>query len=280
VIEVEGLAKLYGDFAAVDGVSFSVGPGELLGLVGHNGAGKTTTLRCLAGVFPATKGIIRIGGYDIKADPIKAKRELAYFPDEPRLFDNLTVRQHLEFVARLYQTPDAAARTPALLAELELTEKADVLPGELSRGMKQKVALACGLIHKPRVLIFDEPLTGLDPLAIRRTKETIRRLGAEGASLIISSHLLHLLEELCTHVLIMQKGKAVAYGRMDEVRRSFSQGGDETLEDVFVRIAMASSAPPPPPMPPRGAATVSGDEATSPPLPPPSAPDPGKTDAP
>jgi ABC-2 type transport system ATP-binding protein len=250
MIEVEGLTKLYGEFAAVTDLSFSVGPGQVLGLVGPNGAGKTSTLRCVCGIIPATRGRIRIGGEDLSQSPVLAKKQLAFFPDEPRLFDYLTVRQHLEFTARLYQVADAADRIPPLLASLELTDRADHLPAELSRGMKQKVALACGLIHSPAVAFFDEPLTGLDPLAIRRVKDTIRRLGQEGAAIVISSHLLHLLEELCSHVLILKQGLRVAYGTLDDVRREFAGSGAASLEDVFVRIATDDSAGSVPPAPP------------------------------
>jgi ABC-2 type transport system ATP-binding protein len=242
MIEVEELTKMYGDFAAVTDLSFSVGPGQVLGLVGPNGAGKTSTLRCLCGIIPASRGRIQIAGADLSQSPVSAKKQLAFFPDEPRLFDYLTVRQHLEFTARLYQVADAADRIPQLLVDLELVDRADHLPGELSRGMKQKVALACGLMHSPAVAFFDEPLTGLDPLAIRRVKDTIRRLGQEGAAIVISSHLLHLLEELCSHVLILKEGRRVAYGTLDGVRREFSGSSDASLEDVFVRIATEDSS--------------------------------------
>jgi ABC-2 type transport system ATP-binding protein len=167
MIEVTGLSKLFGHFTAVRDLSFSVGPGEVLGLVGPNGAGKTTTLRTLAGIIPPTTGVIRIAGHDLLKTPIQAKRALAFFPDEPRLFDYLTVRQHLAFVARLYGVPNHEAAAQPLLEELEIADRADNLPGELSRGMKQKLAIACGLLHAPSVMIFDEPLTGLDPLGIR-----------------------------------------------------------------------------------------------------------------
>ncbi len=250
MIEVEGLTKLYGDFAAVTDLSFTVRPGELLGLVGPNGAGKTSTLRCLAGIIPPTRGRLHLAGHDLLADPISAKHGLAFFPDEPRLFEYLSVRQHLEFTARLYQVADAAARIPRLLTELELTDKADHLPAELSRGMKQKVALACGLIHSPRVVFFDEPLTGLDPLAIRRMKDTIRRLGQDGAAIVISSHLLHLLEELCTHLLILKAGRRVAYGTLAEVRQTFAGSDAASLEDVFIRIATEDTSPALPPVQP------------------------------
>ncbi|MBN9693162.1 MAG: ABC transporter ATP-binding protein [Verrucomicrobia bacterium] len=249
MIEVEGLTKLYGEFVAVSELSFTVRPGELLGLVGPNGAGKTSTLRCLAGIIPPSHGRIRIAGHDLALDPVPAKQQLAFFPDEPRLFDYLSVRQHLEFTARLYQVADAETRIGPLLTELELTDKVDHLPAELSRGMKQKVALACGLIHSPKVVFFDEPLTGLDPLAIRRMKDTIRQLGRDGAAIVISSHLLHLLEEVCTHVLILKKGLRVAYGTLDEVRQTFALEGS-SLEEVFIRIALDESPVVPPRLPP------------------------------
>ena len=172
VIEVENYSKLYGDMVAVQSLSFVVQPGDVLGLVGPNGAGKTTTLRAMAGILQPTSGTIRIGGFDLASDPVAAKGRLAFIPDEPQLFDYLTVVEHLQFVARLYGVPDAAPRIPVLLEELELTAKRDALPPELSRGMKQKLAIACGLLHRPSALLLDEPLTGLDPVGIRRMKET------------------------------------------------------------------------------------------------------------
>ncbi|HTI69180.1 MAG TPA: ABC transporter ATP-binding protein [Candidatus Limnocylindria bacterium] len=242
MIEVAGLNKIYGDFVAVRDLSFRVQPGELLGLVGPNGAGKTTTLRCLSGIIPATSGNIQIAGHNLAENPLGAKRELAIFSDEPKLFDYLTVQQHMEFTARLYQVADATDKIPSLLAELELTDKRNQLPAELSRGMKQKAAIACGLLHSPKVILFDEPLTGLDPLAIRRMKNTIKRLANEGASIMISSHLLHLLEELCTHVLIVKQGQRAAYGTLDQVRAQFTgAAGDATLEEVFMQIAEGTS---------------------------------------
>ena len=208
-----------------------------MGLVGPNGAGKTTTLRCASGIIPATLGRVHIGGIDLAADPVSAKRKLAFFPDEPRLFDYLTVRQHLAFVARIYSVTNHEPRATALLAEMELADKIDELPGALSRGMKQKLAIACGLLHSPQVMFFDEPLTGLDPLGIRRMKDTIRRLAREeGAAIILSSHLLSLLEEVCTHVLIMKQGKKIAVGTLAEVVAQFSNGEPSvSLEEVFIR---------------------------------------------
>ncbi|MBL9188999.1 MAG: ABC transporter ATP-binding protein [Opitutaceae bacterium] len=236
MIEVSQLAKNYGTFAAVKDLSLTVRPGEVLGLVGPNGAGKTSTLRCLAGIIPATRGQIRIAGHDLAADPVAAKRALAFFPDEPRLFDYLTVRQHLAFVARIYGVPDHEPIAQPLLEEFEIADKADQLPGELSRGMKQKLAIACGLLHQPTVMFFDEPLTGLDPLGIRRMKNSIISRARAGAAIVLSSHLLHLLEEVCTHVLILKRGEKIADGTLAEVAARFSQGeAAVNLEEVFIR---------------------------------------------
>jgi ABC-2 type transport system ATP-binding protein len=243
MIEVSGLTKCYGEFTAVDDLSFSVRPGEVLGLLGPNGAGKTTTLRCLTGIIPPTRGGIRLGGSDLIKDPVATKHCLAFFPDEPRLFDHLSVWQHLVFTARIYQVSNFEARARALLEELSIADKADAMPGELSRGMKQKLTLACGLLHSPGVVLFDEPLTGLDPAGIRSMKETMRRLAREGAALILSSHLLNLLEEVCTHVLILKNGKQVVGGSLDDVYRRFAEHADASLEDIFFKITDATTPP-------------------------------------
>ena len=251
MIEVDNLTKFYGDSPAVRDLSFAVQPGEVMGLVGPNGAGKTTTLRCCTGVIPPTRGAVRIHGADLATDPVGAKRQLAFFPDEPRLFEYLTVWQHLVFVARLYGVADFAARAQPLLAELEMADKRDLLPGELSRGMKQKLAIACGLLHAPRVIFFDEPLTGLDPAGIRRMKQTMRRLAREGAAVILSSHLLSMLEEVCTHVLILKQGEKIAAGSLAKVRQRFAEHPDDSLEDVFFKATEDAPAAPPvlPPQP-------------------------------
>jgi ABC-2 type transport system ATP-binding protein len=234
MIEVQGLTKCYGELTAVSDLSFTVHPGEALGLVGPNGAGKTSTLRCVTGVIPPTQGTVRICGDDLGQSPVAAKRHQAFFPDEPRLFDYLTVWQHLVFSARIHQVLGFERIAESLLDELELTPKRNVLPGELSRGMKQKLAIACGLLHSPRVLYFDEPLTGLDPYGIRRMKDSILRRVREGAAVVISSHLLHLVEEICSHVLIMKSGRKVAGGTMEEMKQRFQRSdGQSNLETVF-----------------------------------------------
>ena len=241
MIQVTALTKRYGVFTAVHDLSFTVQPGEVLGLVGPNGAGKTTTLRSVAGIIPPTAGSIRIAGHDLAVDPVAAKRQLAFFPDEPRLFDYLTIRQHLAFVARIYGVTDHVALAQPLLEELEIADKADELPGALSRGMKQKLASACGLLHSPSVMFFDEPLTGLDPLGIRRMKDSILKRARAGAVVVLSSHLLHLLEEVCSHVLILKKGVKMADGTIEDVANRFSNGEpDVSLEEVFIRATGGS----------------------------------------
>ncbi len=240
MIEVRELTKLYGELVAVDALSFRVSPGEVLGLVGPNGAGKTTTLRSLVGIVRPTRGTITIGGHDLERDPVAAKRLLAFMPDEPHLFDYLTVEEHLRFTARLYQVSDVERRLPALLEELELAEKAGALPAELSRGMRQKLVIACGLLHDPQVLLFDEPLTGLDPAGIRRMKQTIVERARAGAAVLLSSHLLHLVEEICTRVLILDKGRTVAIGTIDEILAGRPELAGKSLEDIFLALTGAA----------------------------------------
>ena len=236
MIAVENLTKVYGSLTAVDDLSFAVAPGEILGLVGPNGAGKTTTLRSLAGIIPPTKGRIRIAGHDLATDGLAAKALLAFIPDEPQLFEYLTVTEHLRFVARLYQQPEAIDRIAPLLEELELSGKQDALANELSRGMKQKLAIACGLIHQPTVLMLDEPLTGLDPVGIRRMKLTIAARAQAGAAVVLSSHLLQLVEELCTRVLIIQGGKRVALGSVSEIVSERPELSGRGLEEIFLSL--------------------------------------------
>ena len=236
MISATNLTKLYGDFTAVRGISFHVASGEILGLVGPNGAGKTTTLRCLAGIISPTSGKIAVSGHDMHDDPIAAKRALAFIPDEPHLFEYLSVEEHLRFIARLYGVRDVDARLPEMLDELELSEKRQSLPGELSRGMRQKLAIACGLLHDPTALLLDEPLTGLDPAGIRRMRETIAVRAERGTAVILSSHLLNLVEELCTKLLVLRQGECVAFGTMDEIIAAHPELAGLSLEDVFLSL--------------------------------------------
>ena len=239
-IAVEQLTRTYGSFVAVDSLSFEVGAGEIVGLIGPNGAGKTTTLRSLAGILRPTAGAIRIDGFELGADAtatIEAKRRLAFMPDEPHLFEYLTVEEHLRLVARLYNVDDFDRRSQALVEELELRGKERSLPGELSRGMRQKVVIACGLVRQASVLLFDEPLTGLDPRGIRKMRETIVARGRAGAAILLSSHLLHLVEEICTRVIIMDHGKKMADGTVAELAaRADLAAAGSSLEQIFLHV--------------------------------------------
>jgi ABC-2 type transport system ATP-binding protein len=236
-ISVEHLKRLFADFTAVDDLSFEVGSGEIVGLIGPNGAGKTTTLRSLAGILRPTSGRVRIDGYDLVENPLEAKRRLAFMPDEPHLFEYLTVDEHLRLIARLYGVDDFERRARVLIEELELVGKERSLPGELSRGMRQKVVIACGLVRDGSVLLFDEPLTGLDPVGIRRMRETILARGRAGAAIMVSSHLLHLVEEICTRVIIMDGGRKIADGSVAELasRVDLAAAGS-SLEQIFLRV--------------------------------------------
>jgi ABC-2 type transport system ATP-binding protein len=167
---------------------------------------------------------------------VQAKSRLAFIPDEPQLFDYLTVSEHLRFIARLYGVRDAEPRMAPLLEELELTAKKDALPTELSRGMKQKLAIACGLLHEPDVLLLDEPLTGLDPVGIRRMKETIANRARAGTAIVLSSHLLHLVEELCTRLLVIRKGRAVAFGTIADLFAAHPDLAGQSLEALFIAL--------------------------------------------
>ena len=234
MILVDRLSKRYGSFQAVQHLSFTVDRSEIVGLIGPNGAGKTSTLRCLAGIHAPSDGQVSINGHDIAKEPVQAKQHIAFMADEPQLFEYLTVMEHLQLTARIYGVPDFAARASALITEFELGGKERALPNALSRGMKQKVAIACGLIHSPKVLIFDEPLTGLDPLGIRRMKETIVARGQEGAAIIVSSHLLHLVEEICTRIVIIDHGVKVADGTLAELQAKAAAGSN--LEQIFLAV--------------------------------------------
>ena len=244
-IVVEDYHKAYGRTVAVQGLSFSVAPGEILGLVGPNGAGKTTTMRALAGILSPTRGRLLIDGHDVVRDPVGAKSRLAYVPDDPNLFDTLTVWEHLRFVASAYRVKAWEPKAVLLLEQFELTEKRDALASELSRGMRQKVAISCGYLHDPKAILLDEPLTGLDPRGIRTMQDSIRNRAEAGAAVMVSSHLLSLVEDLCTSVLILHRGMMLLRGGLDELRQGIEAGGrHETLEELFFRLTESAETGP------------------------------------
>ncbi len=235
MLEVSGLRKVFDDFTAVDGLDLTCRRGEILGLVGPNGAGKTTTMRCVTGILQPTEGAIRIDGAGLDRDPLHAKKATAFIPDTPTPFDMLTVVEHLRFTALAYEVADPEPRFDALLEELDLTEKRDELASGLSRGMRQKLAIACAFLREPGLILFDEPLTGLDPKAIRMMRGSIRRRADAGAAIIISSHLLDLVEKQCDRVLVLHRGTALAEGTMDDIRAA-AQRDAGSLEEAFFAI--------------------------------------------
>jgi ABC-2 type transport system ATP-binding protein len=237
VIEVREFHKAYRETIAVDDLSFVVRPGEILGLLGPNGAGKTTTMRAVAGVIPPTRGRLVVGGHDVVRDPVAAKKLLSYVPDDPKLFDALTVFEHLQFVASAYRVADFETKARRLLEQFELTEERDKLAQELSRGMRQKVAICCAYLHDPRAILVDEPLTGLDPRGIRTMKQSLRDRAAHGAAIVISSHLLALVDDLCTHLLIIHRGRQLFFGDAGHALKTFAaEEADSPLEAVFFRL--------------------------------------------
>ncbi|MFO0875477.1 MAG: ABC transporter ATP-binding protein [Phycisphaerales bacterium] len=233
-LDVRGYTKAYDTLVAVRDLSFHVDAGQILGLVGPNGAGKTTTMRAVAGIIQPTHGAITVLGHDIVAAPVEAKRRLAYVPDDPKLFDALTIWEHLRFIAAAYEVRAWEPAANALLDRFELAPKRDALAQELSRGMRQKLAICCASLHAPALLMLDEPMTGLDPRGIRTLKDAIREHATRGAGVVISSHLLALVEDLVTHLLIVHRGERIFLGSVDEARASFGAGGG-SLEELFFK---------------------------------------------
>jgi len=238
LILIEALHKQYREVHAVRGVSAEVHAGQILGLVGPNGAGKTTTMRAACGIIPPSSGRVLIAGHDVVLDPVAAKSRLAWVPDDPSLFGSLTVWEHLRFTAAAYRLDGSfEAKATSLLERFELTPKRDELAQNLSRGMRQKVAITCAYLHEPQVLFFDEPLIGLDPRGIRTMKDSMRQRAAEGACVIISSHLLSLVEDMCTHILVLQAGRVVFAGSLADARAAAERiDGVSTLEDFFFHL--------------------------------------------
>jgi ABC-2 type transport system ATP-binding protein len=199
-------------------------------------------MRAIAGIIPPTRGRLSVAGFDLAVDPVEAKQQLAYIPDDPKLFDALTVWEHLEFVASAYRVADFRDRAMRLLEQFELTEKKDALAQELSRGMRQKVAICCGYLHEPAAILFDEPLTGLDPRGIRTLKGSIVERARGGAAIVISSHLLSLVEDLCTHLLILHRGRSLFCGPVAEARAAYAGlSGEASLEEIFFRATEGGS---------------------------------------
>ena len=237
MIEIVDLTKKYGDFTAVDHLSLAVRPGEIFGFLGPNGAGKTTTIRILAGLSLPTSGIARVGGIDIVRDPVPAKRLIGYVPDRPYLYEKLTGRELLHFVADLYAKPwdECEARAIEMLKYFELADWTDARIENLSHGMKQKLVIVAALVHDPSVLIIDEPMVGLDALAQRQVKLLFRRLATEQKTVFLTTHTLSVAEAVCDRIAILSRGRVVATGPVMQLKEEAGHPGSP-LEDVFLQL--------------------------------------------
>ena len=242
MIQLAGLTKRYGDFTAVAGMDLSVRRGELFGLLGPNGAGKTTTLRMIAGILQPTAGTIAIGGVSLANDPVAAKSRLGFIPDRPFIYEKLTGTEFLRFVGGLYgQGGDEIDRRGAeLLALFDLVDWKDELVESYSHGMRQKLIIASAFVHRPEVIVVDEPMVGLDPKAARLLKDLFRAYVDRGNTIVMSTHTLEVAETLCDRIAIVQNGKIVAMGTMTELRDS--TGYDSGLEDLFLRLTGEKAA--------------------------------------
>lgn len=236
MLTVSSLTKYFGAIKAVDSISFTLKPGEILGLVGPNGAGKTTTLRCLCGILTPDGGSIMVGGHDLRTDDVAAKRLLAFIPETPNHYDLLTVREQLRFIAMCYDTVDEFdARAEELLQRYGLKEKEHSLVAELSKGMKQKLAIAAALIHRASIFLCDEPLVGLDPQGQYSFKTDIQNLRALNRSVLVSTHLLETAEALCDRIIIMKTGTKLFEGTMAELRSQTAMH-THSLEEIFLML--------------------------------------------
>lgn len=235
VITVQNFRKAYQNELAVDGVTFSVVSGQVLGLIGPNGAGKTTTLRAIAGIIPASGGALSVAGFDVDEQPLQVKRKTAYVPDDPQLFNDLTVEQHFAFTASVYEIDDWESEMVKILDQFELSAKRNARASQLSRGMRQKLALGCAYLFRPKALLLDEPMTGLDPKGIRVLKQTIKDRAGSGDAVIISSHLLAMVEDICTHVLILESGRKKFTGSIEQLKNEYANSStdENSLEEIF-----------------------------------------------
>lgn len=236
MIRLNDLTKRYGSFTAVNHINLSVEAGELFGFLGPNGAGKTTTLRMIAGILQPTGGLVTIGGEDISENPLAAKAKLGYIPDRPFVYDKLTGAEFLRFVAALYgQDGERVERRLNELLELfELAPWRDELTETYSHGMRQKLIIASALVHRPEVVVVDEPMVGLDPRSAKLLKALFREFVDRGGTIFMSTHTLEVAEAMCDRIAIIQEGNIVACGTMDELRAQTAEG--LSLEELFLRL--------------------------------------------
>jgi len=236
LIETKNLVKHFGDKIAVNNVSFEVYEGEIFGFLGPNGAGKTTTIKMIVGLLQPTSGTVKVAGYDVQTQPLLAKASNGYVPDTPNLYPKLSGRELLRFVGDLYELDHQRVerRIDELLNLFDLDQAGDDPIDSYSHGMQQKTALAAALMHDPRVLVLDEPTVGLDPRSARMIKDMLRQMANRGAAVFLSTHILEIAERMCDRIGIINNGKLVAVGTMDELRAM--QHGETSLEDIFLSL--------------------------------------------
>jgi ABC-2 type transport system ATP-binding protein len=243
MIRLSALTKRYGSFTAVNAIDLVVPRGELFGFLGPNGAGKTTTLRMIAGILRPTSGTIHVAGVDIAADPRAAKAKLGFIPDRPFIYEKLTGFEFLRFVAGLYgqEGPQIERRGRELLALFDLEDWRNELVESYSHGMRQKLIISSAFIHKPEVIVVDEPMVGLDPKAAKILKDLFREYTRRGNTVMMSTHTLEVAETMCDRIGIIQGGHIRACGTMDELRQSATEG-TKGLEDIFLRLTGENAA--------------------------------------
>lgn len=232
ILRIDHLTKTYGGKKAVDDVSLTIHAGDLFGFIGHNGAGKTTTIRSAVGILDFEQGSIMVDGHSLEDEPLACKQVIAYLPDNPDLYDYLTGIQYLSFIADIFRVgkQEREERIADYSKRLELTANLGDLIGSYSHGMKQKLALISAFLHKPRLLVLDEPFVGLDPSAAFRLKEMMKEMCDQGGAIFFSTHVLEVAEKLCNRIGIIKGGRLIACGSTEEVR------GDSSLEHAFLEV--------------------------------------------
>jgi ABC-2 type transport system ATP-binding protein len=237
MIELKDLTKTYGTYTAVQRLSLSIGRGEIFGFIGPNGAGKTTTIKMMGGVMAPTEGSITIAGIDMQAEPRKAKRKVGFIPDRPFLYEKLTGLEFMQFTADIYGVPEEQfpEKAAAILALFSLADWPNELIESYSHGMKQRLIMAAALLHDPEVLIVDEPMVGLDPLAIIMVKNLFKRLASQGVTIFMSTHTLKVAEDICDRIGVIVRGRLIASGTAADLRREANVSSAD-LEQVFLNL--------------------------------------------
>jgi ABC-2 type transport system ATP-binding protein len=235
MIKLTNLTKLYGSLTAVNAINLEVKAGEIFGFLGPNGAGKTTTIKMMAGLLQPTGGSVAIGGFDVQKDPLKAKAITGFIPDRPYIYEKLTAGEFMRFIAELYTMPSADGRIDELLGLFGLSDWAGELVENFSHGMKQRLVMASSLLHRPKVLVVDEPMVGLDPRGARLVKDLFKDLASRGVTIFMSTHTLEIVEAMCTRVAIINRGEIIAGGSVEELGR-LARMENSHLEPIFLKL--------------------------------------------